>query len=585
MRKTNPRTIARQTSRSTSVLACAGKRGRLPYVMICCVLWACRAGAAEVHSNGIGGGPWSDPDTWRAKKVPGPEDEAIIARGDSVVFDRNDDAVSLPGIGAAVVGSFPQALGKDGFAAYASLLGGVRGKVTCAQLHIDPKGMLSFKSGMGKVVLCVSGPVESFGMIKLDARNSAQDSFELRLVGPTLEKRKLQLQKGGALAMHGRKLGDGKNSVAITCRPQNLVKAPLADSESLGTVDGIAGSSIDLQKAEVVNVQIGGNTIDNTGAKPNERFNIGDSRFTDRARIVCIGCDTPIIANNIFDYVYDPWVMSGAMYLNGCSLAEIRGNSIKGYYYYGITASAMVDGIVENNTIEGTYVGLYWYGENGMVKKATIKGCNTGVVFTSASGAMEDVTIEGATTGYYHGPATVQASNLVVDKLQKGGVAIHIGAGSLTLLNCNIKPEQIKLEPLAPPPPKPPEFRVQAMEFLVVGVKDAPPATIVDVVTVNGKPLPPGATDLNIRNAPARVLSNNLTNLPKTMEPLIVRSWMIDANGKTVPTPEYTVKILGPAPGAGAPPKLLKTMNVKPQESWFRAKPNDAKATVEISLK
>src|SRR5215210_1032259 len=83
---------------------------------------------AEVHSNGKGGGPWSDPASWRGKAVPRPADDAVISRGDNIVFDRNDE-----------------------------------GKVSCHQLFIDPRGSLTFKTGMGKQVFCAGGPIEAFG--------------------------------------------------------------------------------------------------------------------------------------------------------------------------------------------------------------------------------------------------------------------------------------------------------------------------------------------------------------------------------------------------------------------------------------
>ena len=35
--------------------------------------------AEEIHSNGLGGGDWSDPLSWREKKVPTAEDDAVIA--------------------------------------------------------------------------------------------------------------------------------------------------------------------------------------------------------------------------------------------------------------------------------------------------------------------------------------------------------------------------------------------------------------------------------------------------------------------------------------------------------------------------
>src|SRR5262245_34464744 len=71
--------------------------------------------AAEISTNGIGGGAWSDPATWRGKAVPGPADDVTILKFDEVTFDRNDD-----------------------------------GKVTCRKLRIDPKGLFIFKTSAGK---------------------------------------------------------------------------------------------------------------------------------------------------------------------------------------------------------------------------------------------------------------------------------------------------------------------------------------------------------------------------------------------------------------------------------------------------
>src|SRR5215471_6089991 len=97
--------------------------------------------AAEIHSNGRGGGEWSDPATWRGKAAPGPDDDVVIARGDAVVFDRNDDHVKFSETGAALVGSAATAIGPRTLGAGAVLLAGVSGKASCRQLHIDPKGV------------------------------------------------------------------------------------------------------------------------------------------------------------------------------------------------------------------------------------------------------------------------------------------------------------------------------------------------------------------------------------------------------------------------------------------------------------
>jgi hypothetical protein len=540
------------------------------------------ARAAEISSNGLGGGPWNDPATWRGKAVPGPDDDVVITKGDVVLFSGNDDKVALLETGPAVVG------GSETWAACAALVTGTAGKVSCQKLYIDPKAVLSFKSGGGKQTLSVAGPIEAFGTIKLDAHNTASDSLELRLVGDTAEKRTLVLKDGGALLMSGRSLPGGRYNVALTSRPLPALKPLLTDADALAAVEGNQSTMIDLQRAELVHIHLKATLIDNTGAKANERLNVAECRFSGRSHINFNSCDTPIIANNHFEYSGDGGAMvAAAVAVYASPLAEIRGNSFRGPYSYGISGTAQTDSIVTGNTLEKCSNGIYWYGANGMIKQNVIRGGDMGVVLTSMSGAVEDVTVDGARVGLYHAGATAQVTNFHVTNLPKDGMAVWYTAGPLTLVNCNLRPEQIKIEKPATPPTPPPAFLVQSLQYLVVGVKgDVPADSQVEVVTANPpKPLAPGALDLNIRNSPAKIGANGLTPLPKSLEPLIVKAWVIGADGKTIPPPEYTVKLLGPAAAPGGPRPVLKTLPVKPDDKWFRAKPNEPTPTVEVSLK
>src|SRR5205085_10227354 len=92
------------------------------------VVGATFARAAEVHTNGTGGGLWSNPATWRTKAPPGPDDSAVISAGDSVTFDGGED----------------------------------RAKTSCKDLYIDAGGALNFNPG-AKRVLTLAGPLESYG--------------------------------------------------------------------------------------------------------------------------------------------------------------------------------------------------------------------------------------------------------------------------------------------------------------------------------------------------------------------------------------------------------------------------------------
>lgn len=573
------RTAATSTARRTRPKFTAARAPVAATVVCLFVGWSAAAGA-EVHSNGKGGGAWSDPATWRGKAIPTSEDEVVIARGDVVVFDRNDDRVAFPQTGAAVMGGIGAPGAAGVFATSAAVLAGTSGQATCQKLSIDPTGSLTFKTGIGKVVLCAAGVIESYGTIKLDTRASATDSIELRLCGTTTEKRALHLKKGGALLVLGRaNLPGGRPNAALVSWPQPCVKHAESDAEVLGTIEGEAGTMIDVQRAELVNVQLKAASIDNTGAKPNERLNVAHNQFRERSRITFSSCDTPMITNNTLEFPGPGILPVSGINTHGCSLAEIKGNTIRGGFIHGIAGQAATDSVVTGNTVEKCSNGIYWYGENGMLKQNTVRACDVGVVLTSMSGAMEDTVMDNCPVGLYHAVATAQLTNCRVINIPKNGVAVSYYSGPLTLLNCNIRPEQVKVLQ-APPPAVRPEFLVQSMEFLVVAPKMAvPPGSRVEVVTVNlAKPLPPGAADLNVRNAPAAFLRNGFTPLPKTTEAMVVKSWTLDADGKVVPPPEYTVRIVHGG-------KILGSMNAKPEARWYREKPDEAIATLEVPTK
>ena len=81
--------------------------------------------AAEISTNGLGGGPWNDPTTWSGKIVPGPADDVVIRKFDIVVFNRDDST-----------------------------------KASCRKLQIDPRGGLTFKTGAAETMECVAGGCE-----------------------------------------------------------------------------------------------------------------------------------------------------------------------------------------------------------------------------------------------------------------------------------------------------------------------------------------------------------------------------------------------------------------------------------------
>ncbi len=146
-----------------------------------------------------------------------------------------------------------------------------------------------------------------------------------------------------------------------------------------------------------------------------------------------------------------------------------------------ISGYSQTDTVVSGNVLDGCQNGLYWVGSNDMVKNLVVRGSAVGVVLTSMS-AMEDVTFDNCVTGLSITPATIQAANLRFVNVPKDGVRIHF-VNAATLVNCDLTPEQVKVEPTAAVTPTP---RVQAMQHCVVAVKGTPPpGAAVTVTTAN----------------------------------------------------------------------------------------------------
>ena len=206
--------LAHQTT-LTFPLWCVGPTAPFGSVFWRFHAWPRLASAAEVTSNGTGGGKWDDPATWRTKAVPAPGDDVVIAKDDVIVFDRAND-----------------------------------GKVACKQLFLDPRGKLTFKTG-GNRLFCVNGPIESHGTIHLDASASADDLFELRLVAAKVEDREIRLKKGACLTLLGRrKLAEGKRNVIVSSKPP-MVK-PTDPAPAVGSLlTKETGVSIELPACAV----------------------------------------------------------------------------------------------------------------------------------------------------------------------------------------------------------------------------------------------------------------------------------------------------------------------------------------------
>jgi hypothetical protein len=519
------------------------KPSRLALLLMFALLLPGGAGAAEIATNGVGGGAWSDPATWRAKKTPGATDDVVIQKNDVVVFDRADD-----------------------------------GKPTCRKLQIDPRGGLTFKTGAGKLVLAISDGIETFGAIRLDGTKFATDDFELRLLGDAPAKRLIKLGKGGALLLYGGPdLPGGRRNVALV---SVTAKEPM-----LGTVECAGAGTIDWQRAAVKDVKLTATSIDNTGAKPNERLKLADNLFTGLGRIHLQGCDTPEIVRNRFGNLAGTIINEPAIHLHTCPLAEIKDNVIRGGFAIGIGTYIATDNVLIGNTIEKCTIGINGgYGvPNVMIKQATIKGCDAGIKLEGATGVLEDVTIEGGTAAFYQSNSRLQLTGFRVKQLAKKGVAVELETGTLSLLNCDLRPDDLKIAPQKPDPAKPPVDPVTCLQYLVVAVKGAPAGALVEVRT-SLPALAAGAADANVRNSPA-ALNGGHTPLASALTPLLVKSWHYNPLGKPMPAPEYSLKVLGVAAKGAATRPILATQTFRPQPNAYRADPNDKTPTVEVLIK
>jgi Right handed beta helix region len=497
--------------------------------------------AAEVSTNGSGGGPWSDPATWRGKTVPRPKDDVVLQKNDVVSFDRNDD-----------------------------------GAISCQKLQIDPKGSLVFKTGAGKQICCVADTVECYGIIKLDGTKADGDFLELRMVGDSADKRKIKLARGANLLLYGKaNLPDDKRNVALT---SPKFSDRIDDLISFVEADGVV--CIDWQRAMFHDVKLSAKNIDNTGAKANERLNVIENRFVGQSRLALKSCDTPVIARNTFEFKGAKPLDEPAINVSYSPLSEIKGNHIHGGFAIGISVTYQSDSVIAGNIIEKCPLGINGgYGiPSTMLKNCIIRGCDTGIKLEGASGVLEDTVVEGATTAFHIQNSNLQLTNFRVKDLAAKGIAVLFDTGTMTLLNCNIAPGQIKI---GAQPPTAKGDLVTCLQYALIAVKDAPADCLVDVRTTT---VAADASDPNVRNAPAP-LTSGLTPLAKTVNPLIIKAWSIDLKGQLQAAPEYTVKVLGPAAKEGDARPLLKMTTFRPQESAFRAKLDDATPTLEVKLK
>ncbi|HUW34156.1 MAG TPA: right-handed parallel beta-helix repeat-containing protein, partial [Planctomycetota bacterium] len=473
-------------------------------------------GAASVYSNGTGGGRWSEPATWRGGKMPAPTDDVVIAARDTVVFNlpSKPDADQSP---------------------------------TCASLELDPLGVLTFQCGESDRRLVVAGPVVNYGIIKIDATRSGGVN-ELRLASQDQDhkNRSIIVNKNAELLLYGAKDAPaGRPNVQIT------TGGPDAEGERRPGYVQVSRGSLDLQHAGLDAVSVRADNIDNTGYKAHERLNVIGCRFTNGATLAVTSCDTAVVKENAFLYDGKDRLDLTAISLNGCQLGQVTNNTVNARYTRGASVWSDTDSSLTGLSITGCHYGLAWHGSNGMIKRVTVTDCGEGI-YLQCSGMLEDVTVANLNAaneragwqqaiGMKIENCSPQLNAFRVIEPGEKAVPMTLHRASVTMMNCNLPPDGIKLstEPL---PDRP---WMETFQFLVVGVKGAQrPDTQVTVRTAG---LPEGQPDPNVRNSPAMLLPVNagpalrMTPLPRSQQPILVRSWALANDGSVQPAPACTI--------------------------------------------
>ncbi len=508
-------------------------------MLLPCLLCAAPSGAApkEVHSNGLGGGRWSEAATWHGGSVPDPEDRVVITASDKVVYD-----------------------------------GGAGGRPDCSGLYIDPDGLLTFRLDERHHQLIVAGAVETYGAIRADATRDPQARASLVLAAEDDAERVLYLRRGGSLLWYGAEdAPSGPNLVlqSATNRPS-------------GRIEGQGDVMFDLQHAEVEGLSIRLSDIDNTGYRPRQRLNVIGSRFTRGSEISLARCDTAAIKQNSFGATNMP-VNATAVLLNQCTLTACLDNRFAGYAI-AIDARNDVDASLQGNRIFGVATaGLALRSSrNAMVKRNLLVDCATGLLADKSTGVVEGLRLERVKVGAMLAHSTLQMTDVHWVDNPEEARPLELRESTVTLLNCNLAADEIILVGRRPPG----NLWVQSMSYLVVRVTGKrPDRAVVQVSTakVSGG-APQGAADLNVRNSPARLSPQGWTPLPRTLRPIILRSWQIGNDKKVRDAPFYDLTILPLADDAGKAPKALHRQVVEPSDSWFRAEPDAPVATLEVNI-
>ena len=528
--------------------ACGRWAGPFALALVLCILSAAPTWAGDVYSNGIGGGRWSDPGTWRGGSVPGPKDTVVIASRDEVVFDANHEK-----------------------------------RASCAALAIDPKGVLAFKADSARHVLSVAGRIESFGTIRINTRQNPDAYCELRLTAETEQDRRIQLREGGAFLAYGhRSPTDESHTTAVTTGAVDRESG--AKEGSLVTDNGKV--MLDIQHTRIVGLHIHARGLDNTGYTANERVNIIGNHFAEFGTVDVHGCDTPAVKDNVFDHGRDGQPNHRAIEAGHSTLAQIHGNRIVNYQN-GIRSYHSRETSIQDNVLIDTGRAIHVHASQAMVKDCTIRDASTGVKFYVSEGVVERTVVRGAgNLGWSVARSEqMQLTNCRIEGIEKPADQFRVDLVSMRMLNTNLpvkgvggsqrqrETEQGQKQPL-----------IESSYYLLAKVRGDPPAGAQLMVRTKGRDASKAAPDPNVRHAPAPLDEDGRSPRADAMRMITVRGPTLRAKGKVKPAPKYVVSVQVPSEADGKAPKVLASKTVQPDASWHRADPGSAEPNVTIEL-
>lgn len=530
-----------------------GMLAALCLVGMTCISSAAQPTGSEIHSNGSGGGRWSESSTWHGGQVPSAADMVVIGMRDVVEFDLDDHSGD-----------------------------------SCAALFLDPEAVLEFRPGRDDRTLSVGGIIESYGAIRLDGTADRRARLTLRLTSDDAAGRRIILREYSSLLAYGHEVSGDEPNVSIVSEegPATLV----ADGRVM----------LDLHRTRIVNLRLNLANLDNSGGA-NERLNLIDNRFRG-ANVQLAHCDSPMLRGNHFE-LGEPPLPAFALSIENCAMVQLVETTVAAGFRTGVrilndTSSNIVDLAVEGARSNGVIVrgstdtslrGLRVDGADG----------SNGIVVHSSKCIFGDVAVSGFMTGFEFRQAQVQMADCSVAAVPDGKgrdvfSALRLDGSSVRLINSTIAPHEVRTFGRDLPPDG--EGYIEALQYLVVQAnpsggrrgdvfddQDLPRGLRVRVHTAaQSGGVPAGRADLNVRNSPMPFSSRGLTALASSRRAMVVRSWRFDRNGDLHQAPFYDLFIEAPAEDGSY--EVLVEKVIEPTAEWFRADLNSAVPTVEVNL-